>query len=102
MIGIDGLEGAQRPQFRGIEEEGDLVGEASLIVLERQQIVSAARQDRLGDLRLCAPMASMVTSAPVSCRRASRSGMAVISLDLASVACWPSTRRWRAAQAETT
>ena len=50
---------------------------------------------------VCVPMASMVTSAPVSARRSSSSGIAVISLDLASQACWPSTRRWVLAQAET-
>lgn len=46
-------------------------------------------------------MASMATSAPVSSRRSSSSGMADISLLFRSTASWPSTRRWRAAQAQT-
>src|SRR5436309_11003435 len=46
------------------------------------------------------PMASMVTVAP-SIASISRSlGMATISLDLSATLTWPSTRRWRAAKAE--
>jgi hypothetical protein len=47
-------------------------------------------------------MASMVTKAPVKCSRSSSSGIAAISLDLVPTAWWPSTGRWRAAQALTT
>ena len=101
VIGIDGLEGVQRPLPGGVEEESYLVGEASLIVLERQQIVSAARQDRLGDLRLRAHGVGGDERAG-ELQACEQERKAVISLDLASVACWPSTRRWRAAQAETT
>src|SRR3954447_25302052 len=47
------------------------------------------------------PMASSVTRAPASAKRSRSSGMAAISFDLALMASCPSTRRWRAAQAET-
>src|SRR3954454_7120387 len=49
----------------------------------------------------CVPMASIVTRAPWSASRSSRSGMAVISFDLPATASCPSTSRWRVAQAET-
>src|SRR3954470_4707736 len=49
----------------------------------------------------CVPMASIVTRAPWSASRSSRSGMAVISFDLPVTASCPSTSRWRVAQAET-
>jgi hypothetical protein len=48
-----------------------------------------------------APMASMVTSAPLSASRSSSSGTASASLDFSAVACCPRTSRWRLAQAET-
>jgi hypothetical protein len=47
------------------------------------------------------PMASMVTSAPSSSSRSSKSGMATISFDFSATASCPSTSRWRLAQAET-
>ena len=47
------------------------------------------------------PMASMVTKAPLTSSRSSRAGMAVISLDLASTATWPSDRFCAVAQALT-
>src|SRR5438105_400048 len=51
-------------------------------------------------MAVCVPMASIVTNAPASSSRSSSRGMAVISFDLPSTACWPSTRRCRQAQAE--
>ena len=48
------------------------------------------------------PMASMVTTAPLRSSSSSNSGMAVISLDLASVATCPKVRRFSTAQALTT
>src|SRR5579883_306089 len=47
-------------------------------------------------------MASMVTTAPLRSNSSSSSGMAVISLDLASVATWANVRRFATAQALTT
>ena len=45
------------------------------------------------------PMASMVTTAPLRSSIASKSGMAVISLDLASVATCPKVKWFTTAQA---
>src|SRR6516162_3032290 len=44
-------------------------------------------------------MASMVTTAPARSSRRSNSGMAVISFDLPSTACWPRSRWFSLAQA---
>lgn len=57
-------------------------------------------EDGLGDLGL-RPHGAGGASAPLSAKRSSKSGTAVVSLDLASHACWPSTRRWLLAQADT-
>src|SRR5580700_10111083 len=46
-------------------------------------------------------MASMVTTAPSIASMSSSAGMATISLDLSATLTWPSTRRWRAAKADT-
>ena len=43
----------------------------------------------------------MVTIAPSIASMSSSFGMAVISLDFSATLTWPSTRRWRAAKAET-
>ena len=47
------------------------------------------------------PIASMVTIAPSIASMSSSLGMAMISLDFSATLTWPSTRRWRAAKAET-
>jgi hypothetical protein len=47
------------------------------------------------------PIASMVTTAPSIAIRSSSFGMATISLDFSATFTCPSTRRWRAAKAET-
>src|SRR4051812_12956814 len=47
------------------------------------------------------PIASMVTTAPSMAIRSSSFGMATISLDFSATLTCPSTRRWRAAKAET-
>src|SRR6185295_8747945 len=47
------------------------------------------------------PIASMVTTAPSIAIRSSSFGMATISLDFAATFTCPSTRRWRAAKAQT-
>src|SRR5215813_313525 len=47
------------------------------------------------------PMASMVTMAPSIASMSRSAGMATISLDLSATLTWPSTRRWRAAKADT-
>src|SRR5712664_3202416 len=47
------------------------------------------------------PMASMVTTAPSIASISRSAGMAMISLDLSATLTWPSTRRWRAAKADT-
>jgi hypothetical protein len=49
---------------------------------------------------ICVPTASIVTRAPASSSRSSRSAIAVISFDLSATACWPSTSRCELAQAE--
>jgi hypothetical protein len=46
-------------------------------------------------------MASMVTMAPSIASMSNSLGMAMISLDLSATLIWPSTSRWRAANAET-
>src|ERR1700692_4909395 len=47
------------------------------------------------------PMASVVMMAPSITNMSSSAGMATISLDLSATLTWPSTRRWRAAKADT-
>src|SRR5258707_946041 len=47
------------------------------------------------------PMASMVMTAPSIASMSRSAGMAMISLDLSATLTWPSTRRWRAAKADT-
>src|SRR6266571_1315204 len=47
------------------------------------------------------PMASIVTTAPVTSRRRSSAGMAVISFDFSSTFSCPNTRRFALAQART-
>src|SRR5262249_7762657 len=47
------------------------------------------------------PIASRVTEAPWSSSSSGSAGMAVISLELAPTATWPSDRRWAVAQALT-
>src|SRR5208337_1639348 len=47
------------------------------------------------------PIASMVTIAPSMTIMSSSFGIATISLDFSATLIWPSTRRWRAAKAET-
>ena len=47
------------------------------------------------------PMASMVTIAPSIASMSRSFGIAMISLDFSATLTWPSTRRWRAAKAET-
>ncbi len=44
-------------------------------------------------------MASIVTNAPSKSSNCNNLGMAVISLDLLSTACWPNSRRFSLAQA---
>ena len=46
-------------------------------------------------------MASVVTIAPSMAGMVSNLGIAVVSLDLSAALTWPSTRRWRAARADT-
>src|SRR5580658_8640087 len=47
------------------------------------------------------PMASVVMMAPSITNMSRSAGMAMISLDLSATLTWPSTRRWRAAKADT-
>ena len=47
------------------------------------------------------PIASMVTMAPSIASMSSSFGIATISFDFSATLTWPSTRRWRAAKAET-
>src|SRR5258708_27536671 len=47
------------------------------------------------------PMASMVMTAPSIASMSRSAGMAMISLALSAILTWPSTRRWRAAKADT-
>jgi len=99
MVAIGRLEVAVVFGGGVVEIAPDLVVQTGLVVLEREQAPPRSRM--AWAILVCVPMASMVTSAPVSARRSRRSGMAVISLDLASHACCPSTRRWLLAHAET-
>src|ERR1700685_4207672 len=46
-------------------------------------------------------MASVVMMAPSITNMSRSAGMAMISLDLSATLTWPSTRRWRAAKADT-
>jgi hypothetical protein len=46
-------------------------------------------------------MASMVMIGPSIASISSNFGMATISLDFSAILTWASTRRWRAAKAET-
>ena len=100
VVGIGGLEGLQFVGRGVVEIAFDVVMQSGLVVLDGEQVVGASIEMAAAIL-VWHPMASMVTSAPFSSRRWSSSGMAVISLDLMSVASWPRTRRWRDAQAET-
>src|SRR5271154_4107439 len=47
------------------------------------------------------PMESVVMMAPSITNMSRSAGMAMISLDLSATLTWPSTRRWRAAKADT-
>lgn len=111
MIGIHGLVDRQGLTLGAAEIKRDLPGEASLVVLEREKIIRAAREDRLGDLRpgshgvdgdegagqsISQPngiFGARDNATRSSCRRSRRSGIAVISFDFSSVACCPSTSR---------
>ncbi len=52
MIRIDSFEGGAGALLMAVEEAGDLVGKALLIVFEGPQIVGAAIQNGLGDFGL--------------------------------------------------
>jgi len=82
--------------------------QGGLVILDGQQVVGTPFEDGGGDLGLAPhgvdslPLRRRgVTSAPFSSSLWSNSGMAVISLDLTSVASCPRTSRWREAHAET-
>src|ERR1700685_3924376 len=49
----------------------------------------------------CQPSAAVVIMAPSITNMSRSAGMAMISLDLSATLTWPSTRRWRAAKADT-
>ena len=71
------------------------------VPLQRHEIVAAPRDDFLRDVALRSHGVDGDEGAGEFEPSSSR-GMAMISLDFWSAASWPSTRRWRAAQAETT
>ena len=73
------------------EEQRRVLMQAGLIAFEREDIVRAFVDDAPGDLRL-APMASIDTIAPLRLTLSRSSGIAVISLDFPSTACWASNQ----------
>ncbi len=76
-----------------------LVVQALLVVLECEQAVAATAEDGVGNFGLrCRGLNG--DERPGEGQAFERQPMAVISLDLASRACGPSTRRWLPAHAE--
>ncbi len=84
----------------GLQRGFDFGMQLRPVLLYREPVAGVLVEDLLGDPGLC-PIASMVTSAPQIASLSGSSGRAVISLDVAARACWPGTRRWPLAQAET-
>ena len=85
---------------RIIEVAPDLVVQAGLVALERQQVVAAAVEDGLGDL--CLRAHGVDGDEGPGQRQAfeqQRNGGDLVGLGLTR--CWPSTRRWLLAQADT-
>jgi hypothetical protein len=93
VVGAGGLEGLQFLGWGVVEIAFDVIVQGGLVVLDGEQVIGAAIEDGGSDLGL-APYGvdslprwrPGVTSAPCSSRRSSSRGMAVISLDLMSVA----------------
>ena len=101
MIGVGG--GVRRQGHIGGligKERHDIGKQRRTVALQREQIISAARHDGLGNRGLCSDRIDG-DERTVSFSRSSSNGIAVISLNFASTASWPSTSRWRDAQAET-
>ena len=73
----------------------------ALVALEPQHLVPAQGLTIWAAMAVWQPIASVVTRQPRSSSNSKSLGIAVISLDLASVASWPSTRRLALAQALT-
>jgi len=106
MAMIDRLVAVHRPTRVvggiGIDEQlFHRLRQRALIAFERQDRVPAARDDLLCDRLLATCLASMVRIQPLRSSISNTSGMAVIALDLASVACCARTNPLAALQALT-
>ena len=105
VIAIDRFVPADRgilefPGFLLSDENLDILAQGALIALQRENVIGLL----LDDFRAMSrwqPIASIVTTAPSIAIMSSSAGMATISLDFSATLTWPSTRRWRAAKAET-
>ncbi len=86
--------------LRPLQQVPDRLVQPPLVLLDRQQIVGP-RSRIVRAISFWQPMASMVSMQPDTSSCWSNSGIAVISLDLASVRVWPSTREFSEAQALT-
>ena len=90
VVGVGGLVAVEPDCV--LEEALDLAMQVRPVLFDGEQVVGPA-PGIVWAILVWQPIASMVTKAPVSARRSRSTGIAVISFDLASQACWPSTRR---------
>ena len=105
MIAVDRLMAADRRILEALGfllggEQLDVLAQRALIAFERQNVIGLLVDDLLAMSRW-QPIASMVTTAPSIASMSSSAGMATISFDFSATLTCPSTRRWRAAKAET-
>ena len=75
------------------KKAGDVVVGRRAVGFQRKQVIPAPPHDDIRDGGLRAHGIDGDQGIPANSNRSSSSGMAVISLDLASVASWPRTRR---------
>jgi hypothetical protein len=113
VIAVDRLVSTDRCIFEAVDvllggENLDILAQWALIAFEGEDVISPLFQDFLGNVALTSFGISTLTAHRVDSHdgasiaiMSSNFGIATISLDFSATLTCPSTRRWRAAKAET-
>src|SRR5450830_801743 len=105
VIAVDRLMAADRRILEAIGvllggKNLDILAQRALIAFEREDVIGLLVQDRRGDVALTAHRVDR-HDGTLDRQHIEKFGMATISFDFSATLICPSTRRWRAAKAET-